>query len=131
MNQKTLSETAAWRMALTRIIQLTKPAPDIHVLSWTGEVLVHGAPLDEEGEQMLQRLVRLCRSLGESLASWQESAVELRVGELCGRALALDRRIIYVSVRVGAQEQGFRAQVLKLDQQRRALSPSWSQEVKG
>jgi hypothetical protein len=106
-------------MALARIIQLTSPASQLHVVSWTGEVL-HRGPELEQGEQvMFDRLVRLCRSLGDTLEPWRESAVELRDGDLRGRALAFNRSLIYLSVQRGAaQERSFRAQALRLEQQR-------------
>lgn len=120
MNPRNLNETVALRLALARIVQLTTPPSELRVVSWTGEELHAGPELGEAEQWMAARLVRLCRSLGEQLMPWQESAVALRDGELHGEAIAFDRRVIYVSVRRGgARERGFRAQALVMEQRRR------------
>lgn len=120
MSPKNLIETAAMRMALARIIQLTSPTSQLHVVSWTGERLHSGPDLEGCEQAMFDRIVRLCRSLGDTLEPWRESAVELRDGDLRGRAIAFNRSLIYVSVQRGAErDRSFRAQALRLEQQRR------------
>ena len=128
MSPKNLIETAATRMALARIIQLTSPTSLLHVVSWTGEVLHCGPELEESEQSMFDRLVRLCRSLGDTLEPWKESAVELRDGDLRGRAVAFNRSFIYVSVHRGAdRDRSFRAQALRLEQQRRDAAQRYAE----